>query len=27
VPGERGREALALATQIVAHMELQHDAT
>jgi len=26
VPGERGREALALATQIVAHMELQHDA-
>ena len=27
VPGERGRDALALATQIVAHMELQHDAT
>jgi len=27
VPGERGREALALATEIVAHMELQHDAT
>jgi len=26
VPGERGREALALATQIVAYMELQHDA-
>jgi predicted dehydrogenase len=26
VPGERGRDALALATQIVAHMELQNDA-
>ena len=25
VPGTRGRDALALATQIVAHMELQHD--
>jgi len=27
VPGERGRDALALAAQIVAQMELQHDAT